>query len=125
MYRECWQAVLNNHLLCTDPRIPAIVCGAPSPLQRTAGSMRLPLALLMLAVAAQAVHLDFSKGMAGWVHSSDSKYSGKFEIASPEGLSQKALKVRPSISPTRLPGRACRRLGLAGSLRLREELLSN
>ncbi|KAL4459051.1 hypothetical protein ABPG75_013916 [Micractinium tetrahymenae] len=55
--------------------------------------MRLPLALLMLVVAAQAVHLDFSKGMDAWVHSSDAKYSGKFDLATPEHLSSKALKV--------------------------------
>lgn len=107
LYRRCWQAILNHPQLLGDPVIPVIAGGGPSSLPLAAGSMRLTLALLMLAVAAQAVHLDFRKGMAGWVHSSDSKYSGKFEIASPEHLSQKSLKVRFSSGSVRLSGRAC------------------
>jgi hypothetical protein len=50
-------------------------------------------ALLLLAAAAQAVHLDFAAGLNGWQHSDDEKYAGKFELATPEGLSSQALKV--------------------------------
>ena len=50
-------------------------------------------AVLLLAVAAQAVHLDFAGGLNGWQHSDDDKYAGKFELATPEGLSSQALKV--------------------------------
>jgi uncharacterized protein YfaP (DUF2135 family) len=50
-------------------------------------------ALLLLAAAAQAVHLDFAAGLNGWQHSDDEKYAGKFELATPEGLTSQALKV--------------------------------
>ncbi|EFN53145.1 hypothetical protein CHLNCDRAFT_136909 [Chlorella variabilis] len=51
--------------------------------------------LLGLLATASAVHLDFSSGtLDGWTHSDDGKYSGKFVVASPEGLDAvKALKV--------------------------------
>jgi hypothetical protein len=52
------------------------------------------LALVAALGLAQAVHLEFSGGLDGWTHSSDAKYSGKFEVDTPEGLSSKALKVR-------------------------------
>ena len=51
-------------------------------------------ALLLLAAAAQAVHLDFAAGLNGWQHSDDENYAGKFELATPEGLTSQALKVR-------------------------------
>lgn len=50
--------------------------------------------VLLLASAAQAVHLDFAGGFSGWQHSDDAKYGGKFELATPEGLTTQALKVR-------------------------------
>ena len=62
-------------------------------------------ALLLLALVAccglgSAVHLEFSSGLDGWTHSSDDKYNGVFEVATPEGLTSQALKVR-SIEPDR------------------------
>lgn len=55
--------------------------------------MRALAALLVLAVAAQAIKLDFSSGIDGWVHSEDSKYSGRFAVATPEPLNTQALKA--------------------------------
>ena len=55
-------------------------------------------AVLLLAVAAQAVHLDFAGGFNGWQHSDDAKYGGRFELATPEGLSSQALKVRHRLA---------------------------
>lgn len=56
--------------------------------------MRALAALLVLAVAAQAVKLDFSSGLDGWVHSQDAKYaSAKFVVDTPEPLKTQALKV--------------------------------
>jgi len=52
------------------------------------------LVLALCAVAARAVHFEFSKGsLDGWVHSEDSKYSGKFKVEKPEGLPNAALQV--------------------------------
>jgi hypothetical protein len=49
--------------------------------------------LVALLSGAAAVHLDFAKGLEGWAHSDDAKYAGKFELATPEGLTSQALKV--------------------------------
>lgn len=48
----------------------------------------------LLAVAAQAVHLNFEKGLEGWEHSEESKWIGRFEAEVPANLEKKALKVR-------------------------------
>ena len=49
----------------------------------------------LLAVAAQAVHLDFDKGLDGvWEHSEESKWVGRFVTDVPASLEKKALKVR-------------------------------
>ena len=52
------------------------------------------LVLLAGLAAVQAVHLEFSKGLEGFIHSDDAKYAGnKFVVEVPEGLTVKALKV--------------------------------
>ncbi|PRW59639.1 calnexin-like protein 1-like [Chlorella sorokiniana] len=51
------------------------------------------LFLALLVVAAQAVHLDFSKGLDGWEHSEESKWVGRFVAEVPASLEKKALKV--------------------------------
>lgn len=46
-------------------------------------------------MAAQAVHLDFEKGLDGvWEHSEESKWVGRFVADVPTSLEKKALKVR-------------------------------
>ena len=54
--------------------------------------MKVAVALLLLAVSASAVHLDFNS-LSGWEHSSDAKYTGKFALETPDGLSKPALKA--------------------------------
>ena len=48
--------------------------------------------LLLLAVSASAFHIDFDS-LTGWEHSSDAKYTGKFALETPAGLSKPALKA--------------------------------
>lgn len=72
-------------------------CRLPPPRVRPARSCApscpcCPAALL--AVAAQAVHLNFEKGLEGWEHSEESKWIGRFEAEVPANLEKKALKVR-------------------------------
>ena len=59
--------------------------------------------LLALLSGASAFHLEFSKGLEGWTHSSDAKYAGKFELATPEGLTGQALKVSSTLHPQIAP----------------------
>lgn len=54
--------------------------------------LQLVLALGLLACAS-AAHLEFSKGLDGWEYSDDGKYTGKFELATPDPLKTQALKV--------------------------------
>ena len=60
-------------------------------------SLRCTALLLALCLGGAAAHtLQFGSGLAGWEHSADAKYSGKFALDSPgEGSTRQALKVRP------------------------------
>ena len=55
-----------------------------------------PALLLLAAVSAQAEFFeDFSSTWTSrWTHSAESKYNGRFQVETPEGLDQPALKVR-------------------------------
>lgn len=58
-------------------------------------SLRVAALLLALCLGgSRAAHLEFTKGLAGWEHSADAKYTGKFELGTPEVLKTQALKVR-------------------------------
>ena len=54
-----------------------------------------PALLLLAAVSAQAEFFeDFSSTWTSrWTHSAESKYNGRFQVETPEGLDQPALKV--------------------------------
>ena len=63
--------------------------------------MRL-VCILLLAVAAQGVHLSFDDGQekSGFVHSDAPKWAGRMEVADlPEPLKGKALKVGEAVRP--------------------------
>ena len=76
------------------PPLPLLLapCAPSRPVHAPHRSCPCRLAAL-LAVAAQAVHLDFEKGLEGWEHSEESKWIGRFEAEVPSSLEKKALKV--------------------------------
>ena len=67
---------------------------------------------LLLLLAAVLAHADFFEDFTSgwdsrWTHSAESKYNGRFEVDTPEGLDQPALKVRerpPACGQPRILG---------------------